>query len=449
MVNPADEGDRGNHLAQLDRYGLVLTTRSSAAAELYVEGTDRILALDAGGEDLLRAAIALDEEFAVAHAALGFLLAFTGRAEAGRQAVRTAGSALATASRRERQHVAALALALGGDREPALDLIRLHLDEFPRDALLLYQGMILTSFGGGPNPKEATFELYRSLAPAYGDDWWFLGSFSFAYHELDRFSEAWTLAERSLDINHKNASAVHSLAHLHYEADDHVGGLKLLRGWLATYDRSAPYHTHLNWHQALHELAQGHSEEVMRIYWEAMSPTVATGGTVLADASSLLWRLELYGGVGDPLPWTDLRSLAMAACDHPGAPFVDVHAALACAGSRDVTSLAILIEGLRALEGRGHPLAGSVVLPLVQAIASFAEGDYEAAIAFMEPVLHETVRVGGTHLQREVFEDTLLFAYVRAGRGDCAEDLLRRRLARRPSRRDRQWLVSTRADGQG
>jgi len=436
-------------LAQLDRYGLVLSTSSSVAAELYVEGTDSILALDSGGEELLRSAIALDEEFAVAHAALGFLLAFTGRAGAGREAVGTAGALVGGASRRERQHVGALALALGGDRQPALDLIGVHLDEFPRDALILYQGMALTSFGGGPNPKEATFELYRRLAPAYGEDWWFLGSFSFAYHELDRFSEAWPLAERSLALNPKNASAVHSLAHLHYEADDHAGGLALLRGWLATYDRRALYHTHLHWHQALHELAHDHLEEVMRIYWESMSPTVATGGTVLADASSLLWRLELHGGAPDPLPWAEVRSLAMSACGHPGAAFVDIHAALACAGSRDDISLAALIDGLKALDRRGHPLAGPVVLPVVQAIASFAVGDYEAAIASMEPVLRETVRVGGTHLQREVFEDTLLCAYLRTGRSECAQRLLRHRLARRPSRRDQQRLTSARADGQG
>lgn len=436
-------------MVQLDRYGLPLSTTSVAAAEQYVDGLDRILALDAGGEESLRSAIDLDEGFALAHAALGFLLAFTGRAPAARECVRTAVSLVSGASRRENQHVRALACALQGEHRAVLGLINQHLDEFPKDALLLYQGMFLTSFGGGPNAKEATFDLYRRLALAYGDDWWFLGSFSFAYHELDRFSEAWPLAERSLAINPKNASAVHSLAHLYYEGDDHRGGLAFLREWLATYDRNALYHTHLHWHQALHQLADDNLDEVMRIYLQAMSPSVATGSTVLADTSSLLWRLKLYGNVLGDLPWGEVRALATAVCARPGVPFADVHAALACAGSRDDAALATLVDGLQDLERQGHPLAGSVVLPLVDGVAAFSLGDFAVTIARMEPVIDEIVRIGGTHLQREVFEDTLLFAYLGAGMTEPAELLLRRRLDRRPSRRDKKWLSSAKSGSQG
>jgi hypothetical protein len=50
------------------------------------------------------------------------------------------------------------------------------------------------------------------------------------------------------------------------------------------------------------------------------------------------------------------------------------------------------------------------------------------------------VRVGGSNAQREVFEDTLLQAYLRAGHHTQAESLLRQRLARRPSARDTLWL---------
>ena len=50
------------------------------------------------------------------------------------------------------------------------------------------------------------------------------------------------------------------------------------------------------------------------------------------------------------------------------------------------------------------------------------------------------MRVGGSHAQWEVFEDTLLQAYLRAGHFERAEALLRRRLARRSSARDVVWL---------
>jgi hypothetical protein len=45
----------------------------------------------------------------------------------------------------------------------------------------------------------------------------------------------------------------------------------------------------------------------------------------------------------------------------------------------------------------------------------------------------ELVRVGGSAAQRDVFEDTLLGAYLRAGRTEQAEAALRARVARRPA----------------
>jgi hypothetical protein len=43
------------------------------------------------------------------------------------------------------------------------------------------------------------------------------------------------------------------------------------------------------------------------------------------------------------------------------------------------------------------------------------------------------VRVGGSRAQRDVFEQTLLRAYLHAGRDKDAEVLLRQRLEGRPS----------------
>jgi hypothetical protein len=80
------------------------------------------------------------------------------------------------------------------------------------------------------------------------------------------------------------------------------------------------------------------------------------------------------------------------------------------------------------------------VLPLVQGIWAFAQGAYDEAIRCIEPIADQIVRIGGSNAQREVFEDTLLEAYLRAGRYAQAEVLLRRRLDQRASARDFFWL---------
>jgi hypothetical protein len=48
-------------------------------------------------------------------------------------------------------------------------------------------------------------------------------------------------------------------------------------------------------------------------------------------------------------------------------------------------------------------------------------------------------RIGGSHAQRELWEDTLIVACLRAGYGDRAKRLISGRLHRRPSARDAAW----------
>ena len=58
----------------------------------------------------------------------------------------------------------------------------------------------------------------------------------------------------------------------------------------------------------------------------------------------------------------------------------------------------------------------------------------------LAPLADQVVRIGGSNAQREVVEDTLLQAYLRAGHLEPMAALLRQRLARRPSARDEHWL---------
>jgi hypothetical protein len=61
-------------------------------------------------------------------------------------------------------------------------------------------------------------------------------------------------------------------------------------------------------------------------------------------------------------------------------------------------------------------------------------------------VLADLPRIGGSHAQREIFEDTLIIAYLRSGQAAKAEPLLRSRLGRRSSARDQAWLAQCTVD---
>jgi tetratricopeptide (TPR) repeat protein len=430
-----------------DRFGLPIGTQSPTAAERYVEGIDRLLSQNAGAEAGLRAAVEADPSFALGWADLGFMLAYQRQAEAAKEAVGRAEGLVGGISRRERQHVAAVSAFVHGRTERAAALAREHRAEFPRDALLVQLAVMLLGGSGRVTRRQESRAMLEALAPIYGDDWWFLGSLAFAHHETESYERSRQFAERSLALYPRNGNAAHSRAHVFFETADHPGGAQFLGPWLDGYERGAPFMCHLSWHLALFELASGREQRVMEVYERAISPAVVLQRTTLEDATSLLWRYQIYGCAPRELPWAEVRAHAARMTARPGMAFLDAHAALAYAAIGDEPAMDRHVDGLRTLASQGSALVEEVVLPLVLGIRAFGQQNYTQAIHLLEPLGEQLVRIGGSHAQREVFEDTLLQAYLRSGRCEQAVALLQERLSRRPSDRDVVWLDQARTDG--
>jgi hypothetical protein len=196
------------------------------------------------------------------------------------------------------------------------------------------------------------------------------------------------------------------------------------------------------------ELHRGRYARALEIFerdiLRAVNPRLA-----MIDGSALMWRFRLDGedaargepGAHDPRrAWRTLADLAERV-SRPGFVFGEIHAALAYASCGDRTALAKLMDGLRALDAKGHPIAGTLALPMVQGVAAFVAGDHAGALAQWEPVEGELHRVGGSHAQWELFEETMVACYLALARWDDALRLVRRRLQRRASPRDLRWLV--------
>src|SRR5689334_20623363 len=133
-----------------DRYGLPLSTGSTLAVEHYITGLDLLLSYNLGPENALRKALEADPEFALAYGVLAVIYQLQGRLDDARQAVQQAltQTSLRPVTRREQQQLEALNLVMTGEANQALALIREHLAEFPRDALLLLIANSLLQFSG-------------------------------------------------------------------------------------------------------------------------------------------------------------------------------------------------------------------------------------------------------------------------------------------------------------
>jgi tetratricopeptide (TPR) repeat protein len=426
-------------MALTDRYGLIVTTASPAALEHFQEGMDRLLAYGPGAEERFTAALEADPGLAVAHVGRALLAAVQGDAVAARAAAGRGREAADGVTRRERQHVEAVSALVAGETARGLELVDEHVKDFPRDAVLVNQASSSIALAGRSDREEHRIAFLERLAPAYGDDWWFQSALAFTYHEVDRFEESRRLSERSLQQYPANASAAHNLAHISFETLDIDAGAAFLDEWMTGYDRNAHFHCHLAWHQAMFALHEGRYARALEIFERDILRSV-NPRSAMTDGTALLWRVKLDGAHDQPLPWRSLADLA-GRVSRPGYLFGEVHAALAYAACGDEAALTKLMDGLRALDAKGNPIAGRVVLPLVRGAAAFAAGDYAGALAHFEPVESEMHRIGGSHAQWELFEETMVLCYLELERYDDALRLVRRRLARRASPRDRRWLA--------
>ena len=424
------------HAMHRDRYGLAMGTASGAAASRYQEGVDLHLSGNPGGEAALREAAAADPGFALAPAALAVVLRDTGRRGEAKETAQRARSLAAEATRRERQHVEAIAVLAGGDGAGAYARMQDHLAEFPRDALILSGADRYLFYSGGENRQRLQLELLDGFAGDYDGDWWFPGQYGFALGECGDYERAVEAARRSLALNPKNLWAAHTLAHVHADTKDDEAGAGFLGPWLGDFDPAAPMFGHVSWHLALFELGRGRHARAMDIYEAAIRPAACAHRSTLNNAASFLWRCMVYGYAPDAGQWDELQPLAGGVAGASRGEWDGMNAALAFAGAGNAAGRDDLAAALRELGADGRANAVEVGLPLVEGAWSFARGDYDAAIRSMAPAIGRIGSVGGSNAQHEVFWDALIEACLRTDRFAEAEALQTSRLDPRPTVRD-------------
>ena len=430
-----------------DRFDLPVSAASPEALDDYIAAVDLLLSASPGAEERLGCAIAAEPDFALAHIARARLLQLQARMPEAREAATRAKSLRGRISTREQRHLDAIALTVEGSATDALALVRGHAREYPRDALPLSLALGvfgLLGFSGRLDHHEAQLALLQELAPQWGEDWWFLGYLGWAYIETGDVATGVPLVERSLAGNPRNAHAAHQRTHGFFEAGDAAGGAAFLADWLPGYPRAGQLHCHLSWHLALFELAQGNPDRAYAVYLDNIRPSVALSAPMLslADAASFLWRWRLYEA--SPLleeEWVEVVEHARRHFPRASLAFADLHAGLAEAAIGDSEGVQARIAGLYDLSAQGRLPPGEVAPGLSAGVEALSRGQYAQAASMLESAIPDLARIGGSHAQREVFEDSLIAAYLRSQQPGKAARLLEARLARRPSPRDEAWLA--------
>src|SRR5260370_13557964 len=165
-----------------DRFDNSISESSATARDLYVVGVDRLLAAAAGIEEGFAAVIEADPDFALAHSGIARAYQIMGKVPAARAAMAKARALADGLPRKEAAHLHALSLLIDGKVPEAYRAIRAHVTEHPRDALIaqtctsIYR---LIGFSRQPGREAELLAYTTSLAPHYGNDWWFLSQHAF------------------------------------------------------------------------------------------------------------------------------------------------------------------------------------------------------------------------------------------------------------------------------
>jgi tetratricopeptide (TPR) repeat protein len=417
-----------------DAYGLPVTTATESALTRYDEGARDLLGWGRGALDAFRGAAALDPGLALAHSGAAVCLFLEERFAPAREAAEAARAAAASQTARERSHVEAVALLVGGRTTEAERRMREHLDAWPRDVVIL-QRLYFVWFWQGRFPEM--LELTTRVLPTYGDDSFVLGLHAFVLEQADRCREAVRAAETALGRNREDAWAVHALAHALYELAAFDEGVGRLPAAIHPCQRLNWFRNHLVWHLALMHLSRGNYARAVSISRAAFERAPSAIAGDLHDSIALLWRQDLLGlAVG--ARWAPFAAIARERLERQGLLFHAAHLAMALAGAKDWTTAESQLEMLRRRAAKDTAgLVGAVLIPLVEGLQAFVRAEYSTTVARIEPLRPRLVELGGSRAQRDVFHDTLLEACFRAGDAERATRLLAERVARRP---DHYWL---------
>jgi hypothetical protein len=328
------------------------------------------------------------------------------------------------ATRREQLNTAVLRAWAADDLPETLRLCELVSDEFPRDLVVVKIHQYF-EFNRG-NPAEMLRVALKVAHPNAGLAYMH-GMIAFAYEQCHLLDEAESAARTALDLRGKEPWAQHALAHVLLTRGRIDEGADFLERMQDTWTCLNSFMlTHLWWHLALFYLSQGRRARVLEIYDLHCWGMVKTYSQDQIGAVSLLARMELAGiDVGDR--WQDLGDHLAARAHDTVLPFLTIQYlyGLARAGRAEA---AALLNSVRLAAELAPPTLREVwqdvALPACQGLYAYALKNFSAAWRHLSAASPRLIEAGGSHAQRDLFEQIRVDAAIRSGRFGVAQQAL-------------------------
>ncbi len=417
-----------------DWLGNPVTAGAAATVAGIDDFTQGFLAYETRATNILAAADA-DADSALANAYAAMLWLFLespqGVVKAAPYLAR-AEAAAPRATERERMAVAAVRAWADNDIPRALAIGEQTADAFPRE-LATAKATQYHAFNLGDAP--GMLRIAQKIMPANADLSYAHGLVAFGYEQCHLLAEAEQAARTAIRLQRKEPWAHHALAHVLLTQGRNDEGRAFLEDVKDTWtDLNSFMLTHNWWHLSLVMIEQGEADRVLDHYATHIWGVWKEYSQDQIGAVSLLARLELAGvDVGDR--WRDLAGhLAPRIREHVQ-PFLDLHYlyGLARAGRPEADAM---LDSVRAHAASAPDFVRAawreVAVPACEGLIAHARGEFGTAATRLLSVLPRMAEIGGSHAQRDLFEQVCDDALIRAGKLAAAQSRLEQRRAGNP-----------------
>ncbi|KAL6733712.1 hypothetical protein Aduo_004337 [Ancylostoma duodenale] len=318
----------------------------------------------------------------------------------------------------EQKHAKAVLLWCEGKMRAAANLWEDILVEYPTDLMAIKFAHEAYFFMGDAKGKrdsvQAVLPKHKGTEPCYS---YLHGMWAFGLEECEQYDEGEKEAVKALNLNRFDCWATHARAHCMVMQGRNDEGINFMESTVNDWRPGWVIATHNYWHNALFYIEKGDYETPLTIFdnevcRRANRPKKSV--LDLADAASMLWRLELEG-VDVGKRWHDLPNLSTHSEDHVTC-FNDAHLGIAFQRRGDTDEEAHLYETMvdfsKNADVDNAKVCRDVGVALYEGMQLFGKGQYDEAAEKMLPVRHEVYRIGGSNAQRDIFAQTLIQACI-------------------------------------
>jgi tetratricopeptide (TPR) repeat protein len=266
-----------------------------------------------------------------------------------------------------------------------------------------------------------------------------LGCHAFTLEETGDYGAAERTGLQALEYAPDDAWGLHAVAHVYDMTAQPDAGIRLIENNCAAWDHCNNFSYHVWWHKALLHMDRGELDVAMALYDTQVREDKTDDYRDIANATSLLMRLELEG-VDVAGRWNELADFSQNRTDDGCVVFADLHYMLALAGADRTDAKAEMAARFArdAVEiGDMSVRYKDPGLAAMDGLNAFSEGRYNDAFSNLAAARPTIQTIGGSHAQRDVFERMTIDAGIRAGRVDQAEAILAERLSQRAGNEDR------------